>query len=239
MRLISKKNNITISIVIAGLLSTFVLVLLGSCSGKQKEEVVEVPNLDSLPDMASYKITSLISDSGVIRYRILTDEWLIFDRVKQPYWYFPKGLYVEKFDSVLHVDARIKSDTAYFFQREQLWKLKGHVHLENLQGEKFDTDELFWDQKREKIYSDKFIHIEQKERIITGFGFDSNQSMTIYTIRRPQGIFPVEGGIHNATDSLASKKDTTVVANPIPKPANNTPTYTPANRNDPTTPNSP
>ena len=192
------------------LLSAFFSLLLvsfsiGACTGGAKEEVIEVSNLDSLPVMASYAITSLISDSGVIRYKIQTDEWLIFDKTNPPYWYFPQGVYVEKFDSLLHVDAYIKSDTAYFYEPEQLWKLVGNVHLENLQEEIFDTEELFWDQKSEKIYSDKFIKIEQKERIITGMGFDSNQSMTIYTIRKPQGIFPVENDI-SASDSLASSQ---------------------------------
>ncbi|MCL1942720.1 MAG: LPS export ABC transporter periplasmic protein LptC [Candidatus Azobacteroides sp.] len=188
-----------------------------SCSGEPKEEIVEVPNIDSLPRMTTTVITSLISDSGVMRYRIKTPEWLIFDKTKQPYWYFPKGLDVEKFNLTLHVDARIKCDTAYFYERKQLWKLIGKVHLENLQGEKFDTELLYWDQRTEKIYSDKFIHIEQKERIITGLGFDSNQSMTVYTIRKPQGIFPVEAGIRTPSpDSLSPEKDTVQLNNKMP-----------------------
>lgn len=192
------------------------LSLLPSCTRGPKEEVVEVPDIDSLPGMATTGITSLISDSGIIRYRIITEEWLIFDKTKQPYWFFPKGINVERFDSTLHVDARIKSDTAYFYERKQLWELKGNVHLENLQGEKFDTELLFWDQKLEKIYSDKYIHIEQKERIITGIGFDSNQSMTIYTIRKPQGIFPIEGKI-GVPDSSAAERDTVLLENNMPK----------------------
>jgi LPS export ABC transporter protein LptC len=199
--------------IIACVVSVASLSLIGtSCKSGPKEEIVDVPDIDSLPGMATTGITSLISDSGIIRYRIITEEWLIFDKVKQPYWFFPKGVNVERFDSTLHVDARIKSDTAYFYERRQLWELKGHVHLENLQGEKFDTELLFWDQKQERIYSDKFIHIEQKERIITGFGFDSNQSMTVYTIRRPQGIFPIEGGI-NMPDSLAAAEKDTIQLN--------------------------
>ncbi|MCD7973490.1 MAG: LPS export ABC transporter periplasmic protein LptC [Candidatus Azobacteroides sp.] len=162
-----------------------------SCSEKN-ESTITLSNSDSLARMTTYGVTSLISDSGVIRYKIMTDEWLIFDKVKEPYWYFPQGLYVEQFDSTLHPDAHILCDTAYFYEQQQLWKLIGNVHLENLQGEKFDTQELYWDQKKEKIYSDKFIQIEQKDRIITGIGFDSNQSITIYTIRKPQGIFTLE-----------------------------------------------
>lgn len=184
-----------------GFLFSLFFILLNACSGKKDDSII-IPHSDSIPGMSTLGVTSYISDSGLIRYKIVTDEWLIFDKVKSPYWYFPKGLYVEQFDSTLKADAHIECDTAYFFEQKQLWRLVGNVHLENLQEEKFDTEELFWDQKKEIIYSDKYIHIEQKERIITGMGFDSNQSMSAYTIRKPQGIFPIENDLSASSDSI-------------------------------------
>ncbi len=163
-----------------------------SCSGKKKELGNAITERDSLPVMDTRNVTTLISDSGVTRYRILTDEWLVFDRKDPPYWAFEKGIYLEKFDSVFNVEASIKSDTAYYYSREELWKLIGNVDIHNVQGEQFTTELLYWDQRKEKIYSDKFIRIVQPDRIITGYGFDSNQQMTIYTILKPEGIFYVD-----------------------------------------------
>ena len=137
-------------------------------------------------------VTTLVSDSGVTRYRINTEEWLVFDRKNPPYWAFEKGVYLEKFDSIFQVEASIKADTAYFFNKEELWKLMGNVHIQNLKGEQFDTELLYWDQRAQRIYSDEFIRIEQPDRIITGHGFESNQQMTVYTIRKPEGIFYVD-----------------------------------------------
>ena len=108
------------------------------------------------------------------------------------YWAFEKGVYLEKFDSIFQVEASIKADTAYFFNKEELWKLMGNVHIQNLKGEQFDTELLYWDQRAQRIYSDEFIRIEQPDRIITGHGFESNQQMTVYTIRKPEGIFYVD-----------------------------------------------
>ena len=68
----------------------------------------------------------------------------------------------------------------------------GNVHIQNLKGEKFDTQLLYWDQNKQKVYSDRFIRIEQPDRIITGRGFDSNQQMTVYTIHKPEGVFYVD-----------------------------------------------
>ena len=167
-------------------------LLFSACSGRHKDMGDAITERDSLPVMDTKGVMTLISDSGVTRYRINTEEWLVFDRKNPPYWAFEKGVYLEKFDSIFQVEASIKADTAYFFNKEELWKLMGNVHIQNLKGEQFDTELLYWDQRTQRIYSDEFIRIEQPDRIITGHGFESNQQMTVYTIRKPEGIFYVD-----------------------------------------------
>ena len=68
----------------------------------------------------------------------------------------------------------------------------GNVHIQNLKGEQFDTELLYWDQRAQRIYSDEFIRIEQPDRIITGHGFESNKQMTDYTISKHEGIYYVD-----------------------------------------------
>ena len=182
-------KNASITIVFGAMV---MLLLFSSCSGKKKELGDAITEGDSMAVMDTRGVTTLVSDSGVTRYRINTEEWLVFDRKNPPYWAFEKGVYLEKFDSIFQVEASIKADTAYFFNKEELWKLMGNVHIQNLKGEQFDTELLYWDQRTQRIYSDEFIRIEQPDRIITGHGFESNQQMTVYTIRKPEGIFYVD-----------------------------------------------
>ena len=160
---------------------------------------------DSLPVMQTGGMTTLVSDSGIIRYKVDADEWLIFDKKNPTYWAFEKGVYVEKFDSLFQIEANIKADTAYYYDKEKLWKLVSNVSIQNIKGEKFDTDLLYWNEKTGKVYSDAYVRIEQPDRIITGYGFDSNQQMTIYTIRNIQGVFYVEEqNLAVGTDTVAS-----------------------------------
>lgn len=182
-------KNASITIVLGAMV---MLLLFSSCSGKKKELGDAITERDFMAVMDTRGVTTLVSDSGVTRYRINTEEWLVFDRKNPPYWAFEKGVYLEKFDSIFQVEASIKADTAYFFNKEELWKLMGNVHIQNLKGEQFDTELLYWDQRAQRIYSDEFIRIEQPDRIITGHGFESNQQMTVYTIRKPEGIFYVD-----------------------------------------------
>ena len=147
---------------------------------------------DSVPYIETVDGETFVSDSGVIRYRIEADEWLVYDKKRPSYWAFEKGMYLEQFDSVHHVEASIKADTAYYYDKQKLWKLIGNVDIENRKGEKFNTELLYWNQATERIYSDKFIRIEQPDRIVTGHGFDSNQQMTAWEIHNMEGIFYID-----------------------------------------------
>lgn len=187
-----RKNYFVINTSITIVCWTIVMLLLfPSCSDKKHPLAAAIQNRDSLPIMKTLGVSTLISDSGVTRYRITTKEWLIYDRKKPAYWSFEKGLYLEKFDSTYHIDASIKADTAYYFSDKKLWELRGHVLIKNLKGDKFSTSQLFWDQSTEKVYSNKFIRIEQKDKVITGQSFESNQQMTIYTIKKTVGAIPI------------------------------------------------
>ncbi len=182
-------KHVSITIVFATIV---MLMLFPSCGGGKKQLGEAIVERDSLPAMETLDVETFISDSGVIRYRIVADEWLVFDRKRPSHWAFEKGVYLEQFDSIHQVEASIKADTAYFFDRQKLWKLIGNVDIQNRKGERFNTELLYWNQATEKVYSDKYIRIEQPDRVITGYGFDSNQQMTIYQIHNMEGVFYVD-----------------------------------------------
>jgi len=172
--------------------SSFFILLFFSCENKNTNVVQSFENSDTIPLLSTTGVSTLVSDSGVVRYRITADKWLIYKVNQDIFWDFPEGLHVERFDRSLNPDANIQSDRAVFFDTQKLWKFSGNVQATNLNNEKFESDVIFWDQRNARIYSDELIHITQKDKIITGIGFESNQTLTRYTIRNPQGIFPVE-----------------------------------------------
>ncbi len=163
-----------------------------SCSKDKLESTSSIENRMLTPKLKADMITTLISDSGVTRYRISADQWLVFDLDTQPYWDFPLGIYFERFNEEYVVDAFLESNKARYFERPQLWRLDGDVVARNLNDEKFETQQMYWDQKHEKIYSDSLIKITQKDKIIVGLGFESNQNFSRYFIKKPQGIFPID-----------------------------------------------
>lgn len=143
------------------------------------------------PTLSTDDVSTLISDSGYTRYHLVAQKWLMYENADEPNWKFPVGLFLEKYDDDMNQEATIVSDSATYFSAKKLWRLDGNVRMRNTAGDRFLTQQLFWDQNEHSVYSDSFIHIERSDRTIEGYGFVSNEQMTTYTITEPTGIFPV------------------------------------------------
>lgn len=164
------------------------------CKKEKKEIIDAVEDRSKTPRMHAEEVMTLVSDSGITRYRITAPVWNVYDRAVEPYWEFPEGIHFERFNVDLVVDANIHSNYAHFNENKQLWELRGDVRATNIEGSLFETKLLFWDQRTEKIYSDSLITITEPSGFVhVGHnGFESNQSLTKYTIKNTSGTFPVE-----------------------------------------------
>lgn len=167
------------------------LMGLFSCQEEDTGTAVDVPNREDQPILKSVGVSTLISDSGVIRYKIISEDWFIYDRKDPPYYSFEKGLFLEKFDENYHVDAFINCDTAYYYNMQRLWELRGRVCVKNLKGETFKTSLLYWDMTQHQIYSPAYMVIDGIEQDLEGYDFKSNESMSEYIIHSSSGAFPM------------------------------------------------
>lgn len=166
-----------------------VLMALISCSEAQEHIAPPVYDRDSASVMTSYGINTLISDSGVIKYRIVTERWDI-NTVKNPSrWTFEKGIFFEQFDERFHVEAYIQADSAWYFDQQKLWHLRGRVRIRNNNGMLYESEELFWDGTRHEFYSNVFSKVTTPERNMEGTYFLSDEHMTHYTVSNSKGSF--------------------------------------------------
>lgn len=170
-----------------------------SCQKGRKVDVAASINPAKMATMTTKEVATFISDSGIIQYKIVSPLWYVFDQKDTPYWHFPKGLYLQKFDKNYKTIAWIAADSAKYFKNQHLWRLDGNVELHRNPKDVFLTQQLFWNEKEHIIYSDSFIHIETATHILEGYGFVSNDKVTDYTIRKPSGVFPFNSDLSQAS----------------------------------------
>ena len=168
----------------------FAAIFLYSCSNDSNVKMPEINRTD-WPSLKSENIETIISDSGVVRYKISAPVYEVFDKVSEPYWNFSKGLTLIRLTGTKSFDSEIKCNYARYFVKDELWQLENNVFAKNFKGETFESELLYWDQKTEKIYSDKMVRITKAEEQILCEGFESNQNFTIYSFKKVQAIFPL------------------------------------------------
>lgn len=167
------------------------LPLITACR-KSTEIVDNQHSLDSLYSMSTDSALIMISDSGATQYKIEAAKWYIYSRGENNRWWFPEGFYFEKFDSLKQKLAEIKSDTAFYYTDRELWEFIGNVRVQNLKGDKFLSQRLFWDREKKEVYSDEPIEIITPERTLRGDRFRADQDFNEYTFYNNRGQTVVE-----------------------------------------------
>ena len=192
---------------LCGVGSVLALMLFMACSEAQEHTAPAVNPEDSVSMMTTYGVNTLISDSGVIKYRIVTERWDV-NTVRQPsHWEFMKGVFFEQFDERFHVVGYVQADTAWYYDQKRLWKLRGRVSIRNTNGLIYTSEELYWDGLSHEFYSTVYSRLVTPERTIEGTYFRSDEQMTHYTVTNSKGSFvPNDLDDDEPADSTSTEK---------------------------------
>lgn len=186
-------------------------VLLGSCEEQKEHTAPAIHDRDSVSMMTSYGVNTLISDSGVIKYRIVAERWEV-NTVRNPSrWIFEKGVFFEQFDEKFHVQSYIQCDTAYYYDQKRLWELRSRVSILTKDGLRFTSQQLFWDESAHELYSFVPSRLVTPERTLEGTYFKSDERMTKYFVSNTRGSFE-KGDIAGTGDTITSAPDTVKAA---------------------------
>jgi LPS export ABC transporter protein LptC len=172
-----------------------VIIIMGSFfSCKNDIETINALNNEiKLPDQSGFNIEITYTDSGKIQGKIYAPEVNKYDRGEEPYVEFPKGMKVMFYDSLERPTSYIKANYAIYYEKKQLWEARNQVVAENLVNhDKLETEQMFWDQKEEKIYSEKFTRLTNSDGISYGEGgFESRQDMSKWRLKGSSGTLNV------------------------------------------------
>ena len=193
---------------------------IAACDEQKSHTAPAIYDRDSVSMMTSYGVNTLISDSGVIKYKIVTERWDV-NTVRQPSrWTFDKGIFMEQFDEQFHVEGYIQADSAWYYDQQKLWELRGRVFIRNVNGLVFRSEEFFWDGIKHEFYSHKFSRVVTPERTLEGTYFRSDEHMTHYEVTNSVGSFQssdMEGDQNQSASnsSSAAPGDSTAPAPPV------------------------
>lgn len=132
-------------------------------------------------------LTVVDSREGELSVIIKTPLLESYDFAREPYTEFRKGVYLERYDdSTKTVEVTLTANYAIQIQSQDLWEAKGSVVVVNAKGDKLETEQLFWNRKTQRIYSNVDSRISNGTNVTYGSGFESDELMERWSFRDPR-----------------------------------------------------
>lgn len=169
-----------------------IIIFFSSCERNNIEKINEITGELNAPTVAVTNTEIIVTKNALIEVKVISKQINRYINIDEPYTEFPKGLYVEFYDSTQKVNSFIKANYCIYDETEQLWTAENDVVSVSEQGDTLNTEYLVWDQKSAKIYSDRYVRITNQDGIIHGKGFEANQDLSNWKIKKTSGTLSVE-----------------------------------------------
>ena len=184
-----------------------------SCRGKGRAEGDTNP--DSIVTQRSLNLEITDSRNGTLSYRFTTPLMEEHGLAAEKYMEFPAGIKVVTYnDSTRAVESELTARYAKRIERLKLWEARGKVVAINAEGRRLETEQLFWDEGSNIVYSNVYSRITTRDgEVLEGSSFESNTDLTDFNFRNPVGYVMVDNSVigqngeGHPTDSTAVAVD--------------------------------
>lgn len=171
---------------------TGIIIFFASCERNNIEKINEITSEINAPAIAVTNTEIVFTKNALIEVKVKSAQINRYANLEEPYTEFPEGLYVEFYDSTQKVSSYITADYCIYDETEETWTAEHDVVSVSELGDTLNTEYLVWDQKKGKIYSDRYVRMTNQDGIIHGKGFEADQDLTNWTIKQPSGTISVE-----------------------------------------------
>lgn len=172
------------------LLSFISVLLLSSCENDMSV-VKKITTKKEASKETGKDVVALYSDFGKMKAKLIAPVMNHVDDDKDPYTELPSGLNLYFYTDSMKMQSQLTAGYGISYDRSNEMIARNNVVVINMYGDKLESEELVWNQKTEKISSEKFVKITTKDEIIFGDGFESNDDLSNYKIKKIRGTLQV------------------------------------------------
>nr|WP_303316998.1 LPS export ABC transporter periplasmic protein LptC [Flavivirga sp. MEBiC07777] len=131
------------------------------------------------------------TDSGRVTANLLSAKMLDYSNRDFPFNEFTGGITLYVFDEE-NKKSTIISDYAISYDKTGLIDLQGNVVITTHDGNVLKTEQLYFDKKREWLFTNVPVTFTTKQDVIKGNGFDSNLKFTNAEVLEVTGIISLD-----------------------------------------------
>ena len=172
-------------------LSLIISILLFCSCTNNPEIVKEFINTNNIAIERIEGAEILQTQNGILTVKITAETIERFDNI-QPQLVFSNGFEVIFYCDSGSVKSILQAKDAEIDEINNIMIASNSVVLTSSVGEKLETEELIWDEDKNKIFTDRKVVITTEKELIQGEGFNSKPDFSEYSISKIKGIFNFE-----------------------------------------------
>jgi LPS export ABC transporter protein LptC len=163
------------------------IAMLFSCEGNL-DQMKQLSLEMSGPQSEALHINTFYTDSGFVKANLRSPKMLDFAQESFPYREFPDGVEVDFFEEDKTKNTVI-ADYAIIYTDVDLIDLRGNVKIVTSDSTRLNSDQLYWNQKEEWLFTDNpYVIFMSNGAINEGEGFDADQNFNNFNSRTNIGI---------------------------------------------------
>ena len=169
----------------------FYVAMLFSCSQPPAKELTAVQGIFPLGEGQNVRL--VYTDSARVKAELFCKEYKDFSNQSFPYAEFPKGLKMSFLDKEKNQNTVLANYGIYYYKTRMV-ELRDSVRLITFDGKKLSTDQLFWQEQADWIFTEKpFVYTDSVQGSITrGVGMDFDKNFSKVKARKITGILPLK-----------------------------------------------
>jgi LPS export ABC transporter protein LptC len=171
--------------------ATLVAAFLVSCQPDKSVADLEEHNrqMDSLQIERATDVAIVYTDSAELRAKIMAPVLNRNPEKKNPYVEMPNGIKAEFYGPDETLQSTLTANYAINYEKKDVVEIRDSVRVLNKNDEEIKSNELIWNKKDRKVYSDKPVRVRiRDEKIIKAQGFESDESFLRYSFKKVTGI---------------------------------------------------
>ena len=172
--------------ILQSIVTVFTVTLFFSCKNNFNE-VQKIGISENEPIGIAEHINLKYTDSGKVQANLISDKMLDYGNRDFAFSEFPDGIILHLLDSK-DQKSTIVSDYAIVYDKTNLIDLQDNVVLTTHDGKKLNAEQLYFDQKKEWLFTNKPVKFADNDQIINGNGFDSNMDFSTARVLETTGI---------------------------------------------------
>ncbi len=182
---LQKWHNVFLLIILYSMLTALCSLLMISCEEKIQPSIASTGVNGDVPAQESWNAKITFTDSGRISAILRAGHIAVYENTK--FTYLDSNIVIDFFDEHQRHTSMLTAQHGRVNDVTHDLEARGNVVVVSDSGTTVKTEEMYWNNTTQKVYTQAYVEVTSPKEQIQGHGFESDRELKQYKIFKVTG----------------------------------------------------